>query len=165
MSDDEFAKIPLHQLTSRHGLNPTGSHIYWPNRTLHHYSQGNSYALTAVCSLKGYLMTIPLLDKKTVAVAIHLFLQIMLKFSFPRILHSYSGTKFSSKLIDHLSQQSGIKKICISSCHPKVNGNLEFSHRFIKVCIWKFSIEGTLEWNQLLPCATTAFTWFPNMHS
>ena len=53
-------------------------------------------------------MTIPLKDKKTMAVANHLFLDIMLKFGFPRILHSGSGAEFKSKLMDNLSQQHGI---------------------------------------------------------
>ena len=36
-------------------------------------SQGNSYALTVVCNLTGYLMTTPIPDKKPTMVAIHLF--------------------------------------------------------------------------------------------
>ena len=48
-------------------------------------------------------MTAPIPDKKTVTVAIHLFLEIMLKFGFPRILHSNSGTDFKSQLIEHLT--------------------------------------------------------------
>ena len=65
-------------------------------------SQGNSYALTAVCNLTRYLITSPIKDKKTMTAATHLFLDIMLKFSFPRILHSDNGTEFKSKLIEHL---------------------------------------------------------------
>ena len=48
-------------------------------------SKGNSYTFTIVCNLTGYLITMPILDKKTATVAIHLFLEIMLKFGFPRI--------------------------------------------------------------------------------
>ena len=36
-------------------------------------SQGNSYALTTICNLTGYLMTTPIPDKKTSTVAIYLF--------------------------------------------------------------------------------------------
>ena len=36
-------------------------------------SQGNSYTLTAVCNLTGYLMTTPIKDKKTMTVPSHLF--------------------------------------------------------------------------------------------
>ena len=95
----------------------------------------------------------------------NLFLEIMLKFSFPRILHSDNGTEFKSKLIEHLTQQCGIKKTYISPQHPQANGKLESSHGFIKECIWKFSIDGTLEWDELLPYATATFNWFPNEHS
>ena len=58
----------------------------------------------------GYLMTSPIKDKKTMTVVTDLFSDIMLKFGFPRILHSDNGTEFKSKLIEHLIQQLGIKK-------------------------------------------------------
>ena len=48
-------------------------------------SQGNTYALTTVCSLTGYLLTNLRKDKKTMTVVTHLFLDIILKFGFPRM--------------------------------------------------------------------------------
>ena len=128
-------------------------------------SQDKSYVLTAVCNLTGYLMTTPIPDKKTVTVAIHLFLEIMLKFGFPRILHSDNGEGFKSKLIEHLTELISIKKTYISPHHPQPNGKLESSHRFIKDWIWKLLIDSTLEWDQLLPYATVAFICFPIEHS
>ena len=89
-------------------------------------------------------MTTPIKDKNTLAVVTHLFLDIMLQFGFPRILHSDNGTEFKSKLIEYLSTQPGIKKTYISPCHPQANGKLESSHRLIKDCICKFSIDGVL---------------------
>ena len=89
----------------------------------------------------------------------------MLKFGFPRILHSDNGTEFKSKLIEHLSEHLGIKKTSISSNYLQANGKLESSHRFIKDCIQKFSIDSVLGWDQLLPYAMAAFNWFPNEHS
>ena len=91
-----------------------------------------------------------------------LFLDIMLKFQFPRILHSDNGTEFKSKLIEYLSQQLGINKTYIFPCHMQANGKLESSHRLIKDCICKVLIDGVLEWDQLLPCTTATFNWFPN---
>ena len=43
-------------------------------------TKGNSYTLTAVYNLTGYLVTTPIPDKKTATVATHLFSEIMLKF-------------------------------------------------------------------------------------
>ena len=59
-------------------------------------SQGNSCALTVVCNLTDYLMTTPIKDQETMTVTNHLFSDIMFKFSFPRILHSNSGTELKS---------------------------------------------------------------------
>ena len=80
--------------------------------------------LTTVCKLTDYLMTTPIPDKKTETVAIHLFLEIMLKFGFPRTLHSDNRIEFKSKLIEHLAQQLGKKKTYISPNNPKPTENL-----------------------------------------
>ena len=110
-------------------------------------------------------MTWPIKSKKTMTVATHLFSDIMLKFGFPRKLHSYNGIEFKSKLIEHLSQQFGIKRLISPLTTPEANGKLESSHRFMKDCIWKFSLDGVTERDQLLPYATVAFNWFLNEHS
>ena len=56
-------------------------------------------------------------------VATHLFSDIMLKFGFPRILHSDNGTEFKSKLIEHLSQQLGIKRLIFPLITCKLTEN------------------------------------------
>ena len=56
-------------------------------------------------------------------VAIHLFLEIMFKFSFPQILHSDNRIEFKSKLIANLSQQLSIKKTFISPNTPRQTEN------------------------------------------
>ena len=110
MSNYEFTKSKQHQFTSRYSSNPT-NHIsidlIGPYKST---SQGNSYALTTICNLTGYLMTTTIPDQKTATVAIHLFLEIILKFGFPRILQSDNGTEFKCKLTEHLTQQLCIRK-------------------------------------------------------
>ena len=73
-------------------------------------AQDNRYAFTVICNLTGYLMTTPIPNKNTLTVAIYLFSEILLKFSFPGILHSNNGTEFKSKLTEYSAQQLGIKK-------------------------------------------------------
>ena len=127
--------------------------------------QGNSYALTAVCSLTGYLMTTPIKDKKTMMVETHLFSDIMLKFGFPRILYSDNGMKFKSKLIEHLSQHLGIKTLIFSLAAHKAVENKNLHIGLLKIAFMNFPIDGVLEWDQLLPNWTAAFSWFPTEHS
>ena len=103
MSNYEFAKLHfdnLHQDITQTPQDHISIDLLGPYNVT---SQGNSYLLTAVCNFTGYLMTFPIKDKKTMSVVTHLFLDIMLKFGFPRILCSDNGTEFKSKLIDHTS--------------------------------------------------------------
>ena len=99
--------INLHKEITQTPQDPLSIDLMGPYNTT---AQGNTYTLTAICNLTAYLMTTPIPDKKTSTVAIHLFSEILLKFCFPRILNSYNGTEFKSKLIEHLTQQLGIKK-------------------------------------------------------
>ena len=150
-------KNTLHQFTSRYCPDPQNYisiDLIGPYKTT---SQSNSYTLTVVCNLKGYLMKTPIPDKKRATVAIHLFLEIMLKFSFPRILHSDNRREFKSKNIEHLTLQLSIKNTYISPANPQTNGKLGSSHRFNKDCIQKFYIDSTLEWDQMLPFTTAIF--------
>ena len=101
-------------------------------------SQGNSYTLTAIFNLTGYLMTTTIKDKKMTTVANHLFSDIMLKFGFPRMLHSDNGTEFKSKIIENLSQQFGIRKTFISPCHLQANGNWNLHIDFSRTVFEKF---------------------------
>ena len=89
----------------------------------HTTAQGNMYAFTAIYNLTSYLMTTPISNKKTSTVAIYFFSEILLKFSFQRILHSDNRTEFKSKLIEHLAQQLGIKKTFIYPHHPSLMEN------------------------------------------
>ena len=43
------------------------------------------------------------------------------------------------------------KKTYVSPCHQQANRKLESSHRFIKDCIHKFSVDCSLEWDQFSP--------------
>ena len=99
--------INLHQDITQTPQDHMSINLIGPYNTT---SQGNSYPLTVVCNLTGYLMTTPVPHKKKMTVAIHLFSEIMLKFDFPRTLHSDNRTEFKSKCIEHLKQQLGIKK-------------------------------------------------------
>ena len=69
------------------------------------------------------------------------------------------------KLMENLSQQLGTRKTFISPHHPQANGRVELSYSFNKDCVWKCSVYGVLEWDQLLPYATAASNCFPNIHS
>ena len=110
MSYYEFTKTKLHQFTPSYSPNPTRSCINWPHRTLHHYT--TRQPIHPYHSMQSYRLPYdkPMPDKKTATVAIHLFLEIMLKFGFLQILPSDNRTEFKSKLVEHFTQQFIVKK-------------------------------------------------------
>ena len=71
MSSNELAKAKLHKLTPRDSTNTTKSLINWPHWPLKYNYTGNTYALTVVCNLTGYIMTAHIPDKKTSTIAVH----------------------------------------------------------------------------------------------
>ena len=89
-------------------------------------------------------MTTLIRDKKTVSVRNHLFSNIMLKFSFPRILHLGQWCRNQIKTYGEPLTTTWHKETLISPHHLQANGKLESSHRFISDSVWKFSIDGSL---------------------
>ena len=112
--------IYLHQEITQALLDHLSIDLLEPYNTT---SQGNEYVLTTVCNLTCYLMTTLITDRKTTSVSNHLFADILLKWGFPRILHSDNGTEFKSKLMENLSQQLGIKKSLFSLITHTQMGN------------------------------------------
>ena len=156
MSNYELAKTTLYWLTSWYCTNSTRPHIHQPLRTLNITSQGNSYILTAVYNLTGYLMTTPYQGQKDSDSRNPLIFRHYVKIWLPRILHSDNGMECESKLT-----ATWHKKTYFSPHHLQTDEKLESSHTFIIDCICKFSIDGVLEWDWLLPYATAAFSRFP----
>ena len=107
--------INLHQVVAQTPQDHLSVDLIGPYNTT---TQGNIYTLTAICNLTDYLMTMPIPDKKTATIAVQSFSEIFLNFGFPRIRHSDNGTEFKSKLIEHLTQQLGVRKPTFLSTIP-----------------------------------------------
>ena len=125
MPNYEFTKAKLHKLTSGIAETPQDHLSIDLIKPYNTTTQGNTYTITAICSLTGYLKTTPIPNKKPTTVVVQLFSEIFLKFSFPRILHSDNGAEVKSKLIEHLAQQLGAKKTYIS---PAILSQMENHH-------------------------------------
>ena len=141
-------KTKLFRLTTRHCTSPTRPLIHQSSGTIQHH-----FTRELTCfnySVQPYRLPHDHHYQKqmTTSVANHWFSDIILKFGIPRILCLDSGTEFRFKLMEHLFQQLSVGNTFISPPHLQANGKLELSHRFIKDCIWKFSVDVVLEWDQ-----------------
>ena len=103
----------IYKPTPRNSTNTTGSLINQLHWTLQY-----SHTRQHICyhsNLQPHQLPNenPISNKKTTTVAVQLFSEIFLNFSFPRILYSDNRAEFKSKLIEHLAQQLGVKKTYI----------------------------------------------------
>ena len=79
---------------------------------------------------------------------------------------SKNGTEFKSKLKEKpFPAMWHTKDFHFPPHYLQANRKLESSYRFIKDPLLKFSVDGVLELDQLLPYAIATFSWFPNQHS
>ena len=94
--------------------------------------------------------------------------------SFHQLLDKYQGAflssskdigEFKNALFEEVAKQLGVERKIYSPVYrPQANGQIEGFHKFLKECISKHMVN-SLEWDDILPLAATAYNWFPNEHS
>ena len=68
-------------------------------------------------------------------------------------------------MFEEVAKQLGVERKIYSPVYrPQANGRIEGFHKFLKECISKHMVN-SLEWDNILTLAATAYNWFPNEHS
>ena len=128
-------------------------------------AKGNTFALTAVCMLTGYVFCIPLKDKSAQQVINAYVNEIYGKYGGSMKILTDNGTEFKNKLFEEVAKQLGVEyKTYTAPYHPQSNGRIEGFHSFLKACMSKH-ITTTLEWDEVIPLACSAYNFMPNEHS
>ena len=126
-------------------------------------SQGNCYALTGVCMLRGFTWCIPIKLKKATDVARAYMQHIYSILGGSTKILTDNGTEFKNEVFREVLQKLGTEKLIHSPPYrPQSNGRIEGFHRYLKACIAKHMRNG-LEWDQIMAMATAAYNYFPNM--
>ena len=127
-------------------------------------SQGNRYALTAVCMLTGYTFCIPLKTKTATEVVNAYMDNIYCTFGPSRKILTDNGTEFKNKLFEEVARLLRIEHRFSPVYSPQCNGRIEGFHKFLKATIGK-QMQGSLEWDSLVCKATAAYNFFPTQSS
>ena len=127
-------------------------------------SNGNRYALTAVCMLTGYTFCIPIKNKSAEEIVTAWRNHITFPFGVCRKLLTDNGTEFKNDLFSRVTEQLGVeRKIYSSPCRLQSNGKIEGFYKFLKSCLAKH-ISRHREWDDVVPLATALYNWLPNQH-
>ena len=143
-------------------------------------TRGNRYALTVICMLTGWVWCIPIPDKTANAVLnaylknVHHVFGPSKKILSDNVHHVFgpskkilsdNGTKFKNDLFDKVAKELGIEhKVYSPPYHPQSNGRIEGFHLFLQACMAKHISPG-LEWDEVCPIATVAYSFLPNEHA
>ena len=91
-------------------------------------SRGNRHALTFICLLISYLITVHLKSKITDEVSMAYIKEILPKTSCPKFILQDNGKDFKNEQLMSVSDNLGIKHIYSNLYYPKGNSKIENVH-------------------------------------
>ena len=153
-------KRTLFITTSTHGIHSNGLNRRIPPAS----SEGNRYALTAVCMLTGFTFCIPLNSKCAEDVIKAYIDHICCTFGPSRKILTDNGTKLKNKLWTEVFKKLRIEQKFTPIYLPQCNSRIEGFHKFLKATIAK-QLETRAEWDDLVWKATAAYNFFPTESS
>ena len=119
---------------------------------------GNKYILTIQDEFSKFLGAIPLTDKTSYSVAQALVEKYFLKYHFPTILVSDSGTEFKNEEIrDKVCGLLRIEQVTSAPYHHETVGALENSHRTLRNYLRCFAQDSKYDWDLWLPYYAYAY--------
>ena len=120
-------------------------------------SKGNRHALTFICLLTSYLITVALKNKITDQVSMVYIKEILPKNSCPKFILQDHGTQLKYEQLISVFDSLSIKSIYHNPYYLKDNCHIENLHNFLKCTIVKFTYGSQLEWDDALPLATYCY--------
>ena len=122
-------------------------------------SEDNKYILTAKDRGTGYLVTVPIKDKRAQTIR-NAFVQSWCgPFGVPQVVVTDNGREFANSTLSNAFEQLGVDHRFISPYNPQSNGFIERQHRSINVALR--ALEDKTNWALHLPLITTAINNSP----
>ena len=102
-------------------------------------SEGHRHALTFICLLTSYLITVPQRTKTADEVSVANMQEILPKTLCPKFILQDKSTEFKNEQFMSVFNSLGIKHIYSNPYHPKGNSRIENVHNFLKHSIARFT--------------------------
>lgn len=113
-------------------------------------SNGNKYALTALCDLSKYLIIVPIQNKESYTVARALVENIFLNYGTSHTILTDMGTEYVNKLLTDVNKILNIDHKKSTPYHPQTVGGVERSHRTLNEYLKINLRETNIEWDSLV---------------
>ena len=123
--------------------------------------KGNRFCLTVIDMLTGYTMAVAIQNNSAETIVKTYMDHVYSIFGGSSRMLTDNGSEFKNDVFDEVCDKLGIKRVYSPVYTPQSNGKLEGFHRFFKACISKHIHGNQLEWDEIVPLATTAYNFFP----
>lgn len=92
---------------------------------------GNSYAVTIICELTKYLITVPIVDKSAKTIADAIYRNFILVHGPMKRIKSDLGTEYVNQIMSELCKSKKIEHLKSTAYHHETLGAVERSHRLL----------------------------------
>ena len=124
---------------------------------------GNEYAVTLICDLTKYLVTIPIPDKSARTVAKAIFESHILTYGPMKMIITDMGTEYKNALVNDLCKYLKIDNITSTAYHHQTLGTIERSHRTFNEYVRSYISVDKDDWDVWLTYFTYCFNTTPSV--
>ena len=124
-------------------------------------AEGNTYCLTACCTLTDYLFCIPVQNKEAETVVQAYLKNTYSLFGRSKVLISDNGTEFRNSLFARVCGVLNMTQHFITAYLPSSN-LVERHHSSLKKCITRFCKKGASQWDEIISNACMVQNLFPH---
>lgn len=123
---------------------------------LHQTQNGNVYAVTAMCELTKYLISIPIPDKRAETVAKAIINNIVLTHGPPKSILTDKGTEYVNSIFRDIAKFLNIELRTSTPYHHQTLGTIERSHRTFNEYVRHY-LDHANEWEEYLRMFTFCY--------
>lgn len=124
--------------------------------------QGNTYAVTLICHLTKYLVSMPIPNKEAKTVAKALIDNFVLIYGPMREIVTDAGSEYKNKTLDELCQMLHIILLHSTAYHHETVGIIERNHRTLNEYLRTYLNETRSNWEENLKYFTYCYNITPN---
>lgn len=125
-------------------------------------NSGHCFAVTIICDLTKYLITVPIANKEANTVARAIFEHLILKFGCPKAIRTDRGTEFRCSVIEELCKLMKINHDFSTAYHHETLGTIERNHRNYNEYVRAYLNECDDQWDVLLQHFTFCYNTSPH---
>lgn len=123
---------------------------------------GNQYAVTIICNLTKYLITVPIQNKEANTVARAIVDHCILTYGPVTSILSDRGTEYVNNILKELCQLLKISHLTSTAYHHQTLGSIERNHRVLNEYLRTYSKDNVENWDTFLKYFTYCYNTTPH---